>query len=231
MEKPAALAKARRRRPALDAKVGLALSFFCGGAPCSDAVRDLAGDLGVAEGDIAALRFRGQGWPGPFKVTDRQGEAVTMAYIEAWKKLAKGRPFRCHVCPDGMGHLSDITSGDAWDKYTGEGENPGLSHVVVRTARGRRLLEKAIAAGYVELRPSTGEEIVKAQGLFLRRAVVFGRLIGMKLSGAATPHFANFQLFAAWLRTNPLVMIRSIYGTLKRMVVRKLWKKSPLFYK
>ncbi len=226
----AALAKARRLRPELDKKVGMAFSFFCGGIPCSDAVKDLAEEMGVAEKDIAKLRFRGQGWPGRFRVADAADEEKSMAYIEAWKTLAKRRPFRCQICPDGMGQLSDITSGDAWNKYTGEGESPGLSHVVVRTARGKELLERAAAAGYLELTPSSADDIVKAQGLFLRRAVAFGRLLGMKLTGAATPEFPNFKLFQAWIRTNPIVMIRSIFGTLKRMVVRKLWKKSPLFY-
>lgn len=228
----AALAKARRLSPHLDAHVGLALSFFCAGTPCSDAVRELAEGLGVEADEISSLRFRGQGWPGPFQVQSTQGgDPKTMAYLRAWKKLAKRRPFRCHICPDGMGQLSDITSGDAWNRYTGEGESDGISHVVVRTGRGRRLLESAAEAGYVELTPSKVEDIVKAQGIYLRRAVVFGRLIGMRLCGVPTPRFPHFKLFSSWLRTNPLVMARSIFGTLERMVVRKLWRRSPLFYR
>lgn len=228
----AALARARRLRPALDEKVGLVLSFFCAGTPCSDAVSDLAGELGARQDHITGLRFRGQGWPGPFRVTTSDtGEDRTMAYLEAWKKLAKRRPFRCHICPDGMGQLSDITSGDAWNRYTGEGENPGLSHVLGRSGRGQQLLERAVAAGYVTLTESRPEDIVEAQGLVLRRTMVYGRLVGMRLCGAPVTEFRNFRLFQAWIRSNPLAMLRSITGTLKRMVVRKLWKKSPLFYR
>ena len=228
----AALAKARRLRPQLDANVGLALSFFCAGTPCSEAVVELAGGIGVEADEISSLRFRGQGWPGRFKVQSTGGgEPKTMSYLRAWKTLAKRRPLRCHICPDGMGLLSDITSGDAWNRYTGEGESDGISHVVVRTGRGRRLLESAVKAGYVELRPSTAEDIIEAQGIYLRRTVVFGRLIGMRLCGVPTPSYSNFGLFSSWLRTNPQVMVSSIFGTIKRMVVRKLWRRSPYFYR
>ena len=227
-----ALAKARRLRPQLDAKVGLALSFFCAGTPCSEAVSDLAGGLGVASDAISSLRFRGHGWPGHFEVqSTKGGEPETMSYLQSWKTLAKRRPFRCHICPDGMGLLSDITSGDAWNRYTGEAESDGISHVVVRTGRGRRVLERALEAGYVELTPSTADDIIEAQGIHLRRTVLFGRLIGMRLCGVPIPRYSNFGLFSSWLRTNPLVMASSIFGTLKRMVVRKLWKRSPYFYR
>ena len=154
-----------------------------------------------------------------------------MAYLAAWKILAKRRPFRCHICPDGMGQLADITSGDAWNKYTGEGQSPGLSHVILRTGRGRRILEKAVAAGFLQLEQVDPENIVESQGLVLRRTLAYGRLIGMGLCGVPTTHFKNFKLFKAWIGNNPLTMVKSIGGTLKRMVVRKLWKKSPLFYR
>lgn len=228
----AALAKARRQRPALDAKVGIALSFFCAGTPCSDAVRELAEQIGAEPGKISSLHYRGQGWPGSFRVeTASEGTPKTMAYLDAWKTLAKRRPFRCHLCPDGLGQLADITSGDAWNKYSGEGENPGLSHVIARTAQGKRLLEKAQAAGYVALAPCSPDDIVKAQGLVLRKTLVFGRLLVMKFGGIPVPQFDNFQLFKAWIRTNPVTMIGSISGTLKRMILRKLWRKSKLFYR
>lgn len=228
----AALARARRLRPELDKKTGLVLSFFCAGTPCSDAVRELAEEMGVETSEIRRVRFRGQGWPGPFRVESvRGGKPRLMAYLTAWKKLARQRPFRCHICPDGMGQLSDITSGDAWNRYTGKGESDGLSHVVVRTGRGRRLLENAVRAGYVELSPAADRDIVKAQGIYLRRAVVFGRLVGMRICGVPTPHFANFRLLYSWLRTNPFVMLKSIFGTLKRMIVRKLWRKGSLYYR
>lgn len=78
---------------------------------------------------------------------------------------------------------------------------------------------------------SRPEDIVEAQGLVLRRTMVYGRLVGMRLCGAPVTEFRNFQLFKAWIRSNPFVMARSVFGTLKRMVVRRLWKKSPLFYR
>lgn len=228
----AALAMARKIRPKLDANVGLALSFFCAGTPCSDAVETLANQLGAETESITSVRFRGQGWPGAFRVeTQGETEPISRTYMDTWKTLAKRRPFRCHICPDGMGQLSDIVSGDAWNKYTGAGENPGLSHIIVRTAHGLDILDKAVQAGYLNLRPIKADEIVEAQGLVLRRTAAFGRIVGMKLTGVPTTEFRNFHLFKAWLQNNPFTMVMSIYGTLKRMVVRGLYRKGSSFYR
>jgi coenzyme F420 hydrogenase subunit beta len=228
----AALTMARKIRPELDAKVGLVLSFFCAGTPCSDAVVALATELGASPDTIQSLHFRGQGWPGTFRVqSSEREEPYTKTYIDTWKTLSRRRPFRCHICPDGMGQLSDIVSGDAWNRYTGVGENPGLSHVIMRTAHGKELLERAVKAGYVYLEEVQAEDVVEAQGLVLRRTAAFGRIIGMKLTGTPVTEFRNFHLFKAWLRNNPLVMMRSIFGTLKRMLVRGLYRKGASYYK
>jgi len=228
----AAVAMARKIWPELDSRLGLVLSFFCAGTPCSDAVADLAGEMGAGRDDIASVRFRGLGWPGEFRVETAQTSAVlTGTYMDTWRILAKSRPFRCHICPDGMGQLSDIVSGDAWNRYTGAGENPGLSHVIARTAQGRDLLARAVSARYVSLKPVASADVVEAQGLVLRRTAVFGRLLGMKLVGVPATEFKNFHLFKAWLRNNPFTMLRSIFGTLKRMVVRGLYRKGASFYR
>ncbi len=228
----AALTKARKVRPELDKKVGLALSFFCAGTPCSDAVVELANVLGAETSAISSVRFRGQGWPGSFRVeTDPESEPIINTYIDTWKKLSRRRPFRCHICPDGMGQLSDIVSGDAWNRYTGVGESPGLSHVIVRTAHGRDILRRATEAGYVNLHPIKADDIVEAQGLVLRRTAAFGRIIGMKLTGVPTTEFKNFHLFKAWLKNNPFTMISSIFGTLRRMIVRGLYRKGSSYYR
>ncbi|WP_136808166.1 Coenzyme F420 hydrogenase/dehydrogenase, beta subunit C-terminal domain [Desulfosediminicola flagellatus] len=228
----AALTKARRVRPELDRKVGLAMSFFCAGTPCSDAVMELANTLGADTQDISSVHFRGQGWPGKFRVNrGPESEPITNTYIDTWKKLSRRRPFRCHICPDGMGQLSDIVSGDAWNRYTGTGENPGLSHVIVRTAHGREILKKAEDAGYLNLLTIEPDDIIEAQGLVLRRTMAFGRIVGMKLTGAPTTEFKNFHLLQAWLKNNPSTMLISIFGTLKRMALRGLYRKGTSYYR
>lgn len=242
----AALTKARRQRPRLDVNVGLALSFFCAGTPCSESVINYAERLGASREKITELRFRGDGWPGRFRVTLKDLPGInsvtatgarqqttapdscqlTETYMNSWRVLAKHRPFRCHICPDGLGQFADIVSGDAWNRYRGVGKSSGYSHVIVRTARGREILAQAERENYIRLQPVSVEEVMKGQGLVYRHAVAFGRILGVKLTGVPTTEFHGFNLFKIWVRTNPLIMVRSILGTVRRMVARRLFRKG-----
>ena len=120
----AAVTTARKIRPQLDAKLGLVLSFFCAGTPSTKATLDLLQSLEIEAGQVESLRYRGEGWPGHFKVRfDKQHCEKKMAYIDSWSRLAQQRPFRCHLCPDGLGELADATSGDAWNKHDENRDN------------------------------------------------------------------------------------------------------------
>ena len=132
------------------------------------------------------------------------------------------------MCPDGLGRVADLACGDAWHEYSADA-GPGLSLVLVRTEHGRKILEGARRAGYVDLRPAGPGQVLKAQeNLLARRRVIFGRLAAMKILGIPTPHFLGFSLFRGW-RAEPLkTKIRSVAGTLRRLIKRKLWRPTPL---
>jgi len=227
----AAVMMLRKIRPSLDRKLGLVLTFFCAGPPCAGATASLVEKLGQDTGKVREIRYRGGGWPGFFTVRDATG-AVTkeITYPESWGYLAKRhRSFRCHLCPDGMGELADISSGDAWHLYRNDG-NPGESVVLARTPRGLDVVRRAIDAGYLTLRPSSPERVVSGQGLGRRRAEVHGRLTGLRLFGVPTPEFPGFPIKKAWTHTVPaLRKARVILGTAKRVLLRGLWHKNPVF--
>ncbi len=226
----AAVNMARKIRPRLDANLGLVLSFFCAGTPSTKATLDLLKELNVEAEQVNALRYRGEGWPGHFRVdfsTHHQEKKI--AYIDSWSKLARQRPFRCHLCPDGLGELSDITAGDAWNKYEGNGGNPGLSHVLARTARGYDTVQKAIAAGYLTLQTISPNQVIEAQGLVQRRREVFGRCLAMRLIGIPVTSLKNFGLLRAWLQNGNIIKLRTVIGTFKRILQRRLWRRNPLF--
>lgn len=226
----AAVAMARRLRPKLDKKLGAVLSFFCAGTPCSDATRDLVRNMGIDPQSVKKIRYRGEGWPGQFKVLyGNDLKEKRMTYMKSWGRVAVNRPFRCHLCPDGLGALADVTSGDAWNKYSETEDNPGLSHVLVRTSRGQNLIQKAREAGYLELVPSNPDNVIEAQGLVQRRREVFGRKLGMWLLGVPSTRFLNFELFKCWLQNSLLNMVRTILGTQKRLLTRGLWHRNNIF--
>lgn len=226
----AAVAMARKRRPRLDKNLGLVLSFFCAGTPSTNATLDLLNLLKIKSDEVNSLRYRGEGWPGHFKVLYGQNlKEKKIPYIDSWSMLAKQRPFRCHICPDGLGELADITSGDAWNRYDERSDNYGLSHVLARSTRGHAIVERAISAGYVTLKKSSPAEVIQAQGLVSRRKKVFGRTLAMGVLCIPTTSFEHFHLFKVWRQNNFSEKLRTILGTLRRIIRRGLWRRKPLF--
>jgi coenzyme F420 hydrogenase subunit beta len=223
----AAVNMIRRQRSDLNEKIGLVLTFFCAGPPSTQATMDLLGSLKIRPDEIEELHYRGNGWPGQFKVSFKnKSEERLLNYEESWGYLANHpRSFRCHLCPDGLGELADISCGDAWHHFQNNG-NPGLSLILVRSEKGRMLLEHARSAGYVHLEPSSPEEVIKAQGMVQRRKEVFGRLWAMRACLIPTPKFIGFPLFQAWLEISLSKKTRSILGTLKRIFRRNLWYRK-----
>jgi coenzyme F420 hydrogenase subunit beta len=225
----AASAMARRKNPALDQKLGLVLAFFCAGTPSTKGTLDLLTTLGPAPDSLTALRYRGEGWPGRFKVSvGGQEFPHSLSYQESWGRLTKYRPLRCNLCPDGLGTVADLACGDAWEQYDG-GPDPGRSIVLVRTERGREILHRAMAAGYVRLQRSDAQAVLEAQSnLLSRRREIFGRLLARRLLLIPTPRFVGFSLFGGWMRIPFKYKTRTIIGSLVRIIQRKQWRRLSI---
>lgn len=217
----AAVYHARHIRPKLDRTLGLVLSFFCAGTPVTKATLDYLALASVSQETVNSIRYRGNGWPGNFEVLYEGGQSKReYSYKESWGWLARQRrPFRCSLCPDGMGEFADISCGDAWHLHRGE-DNPGVSSIVVRTPRGREILNRAINAGYVCLQPSDPERILSGQGLQKRRKELHGRLLALRLTGWPRPFYRGLDAAALW-RDLPLwEKIRVTAGTARRVIIR-----------
>jgi len=225
----AAVTMLRQQRPELDQKLGLVLTFFCAGTPSTQGTLDLVKELDVPLQKVASVRYRGEGWPGRFKVRSRNGtKEKSFSYRESWGRLTEYRPWRCLLCPDGLGRVADISCGDAWERFD-NGQDVGRSMVIVRTRRGQEILHKAMAAKYVELEPVGASAVLAAQPSQVERnREIWGRLLGMRLLLVPTPRFVGFSLFRAW-RSLPVVRkVRTVLGTIRRVVFRGLWRRRPV---
>jgi coenzyme F420 hydrogenase subunit beta len=219
----------RNQRPELDRKLGLVLTFFCAGTPSTQGTLDLLKGLDFPPAEVAAVRYRGEGWPGEFKVRyQNEAPGKSLSYAESWGRLTGYRPLRCHLCPDGLGRVADISCGDAWERLN-HGRDPGCSIVVVRTRRGQEILHKARAAKYVELEPAGISAVRAAQpNQIQRHRELLSRLLVMRLLLVPTPRFVAFSLFRAWGELPFLRKVRTVLGTLRRVVFRGLWRRRPI---
>jgi len=224
----AAAAKLCMQHPELNKQIGLIMAFFCAGTPSTQGTLDLLASLRIAPDQVERLHYRGEGWPGEFKVL-RRGYASPKAipYMQAWSHLTKYVPYRCQLCPDGLGHVADITCGDAWESFVPGTDDNGRSIVIVRTQRGRKVLQRAQRDNYITLIPLTPEKLLEAQkNLIVRRRELLGRLLAMRCFAIPVPQYQGFSLVYCWLKIPVSRKLRSIFGTFYRILGRSLWRKN-----
>jgi coenzyme F420 hydrogenase subunit beta len=221
-----AVSALRASDPELQRKVPLVFTFFCAGTPSTRGTLQLLDDLDVDRSSVSELHYRGDGWPGQFRVTSAaSGPPKTLSYEESWGRLTSYRPLRCNLCPDGLGRVADIACGDAWEQH-GTAGDPGRSIVLVRTEQGRRILAAACRAGYLVLEPAGAQNVLRAQpNLLGRRQDLFGRLVALGLLGAPTPSYRGFALFRSWMRIGLKRQFRTVAGTMHRAVQRGWFKR------
>ena len=223
----AGMRKASSVRPELARKIGAAIGIFCAGTPSTHATLGLLKRLGVDCSGVEGIRYRGKGWPGQFTVTMRNGSPPkSMSYTEAWGFLQKYRPYRCYLCPDATAELADISCGDPWYREK-KGDAQGFSLVLVRTERGREIVRGAMKAGYVVLDRREPDVLVASQrGMLSKRGAIWGRVLAMRVLGIPTPHYEGFNLYENWKRLPVEGKLRSILGTVKRMIARQYYKPA-----
>ncbi len=215
-------------RPRLEERLGLVLTFFCAGTPSARGTLELLKELRVDPGQARTVRYRGEGWPGRFRVDSGIGPA-SLSYAQSWGRLQGHRPLRCQLCPDALGERADLACGDGWHRYREGSDDAGRSLVLIRTERGRRLLRAAMNEGYVRLEVCGLREVIAAQGIIRRRQQLFGRLLARRLLLLPIPRYKGFFLYRAW-RRNPLgIQAKSILAGLRNTVTRGQWRRKRLF--
>ncbi len=219
-----ALRQRAARDPRIAARVPLMLAFFCAGIPSAAGTARILDRLGVARGDVAAFRYRGDGWPGYATATRHDGSRERMSYADSWGDiLSKEVQFRCKICPDAIGNMADVACADAWygDErgYPSFEEQDGRSLVIARTRAGAALLEAAVAAGRLVTTPLAMAEIAKMQPAQARRKrQILSRLGALAVAGRPVPTYRGMQLWRAAARERPLAQAKSFAGLVRRLL-------------
>ena len=152
----AALRNHARHDPRVDELVRYWLTMVCGGFGPPEFTRGFLQRIGIDPAELTAFRYRGFGCPGPTRVetTDRVEERH---YLDYWgdDESQWSLPWRCKICPDGIGESADIAAADTWPGGSPTREDsetdPGINAVIARTTTGRLLLADAAAAGAIEI--------------------------------------------------------------------------------
>ncbi len=230
----AAVQKARKLRPALDAKIGLTIAIFCAGTPTTAGTAALLRAMGVDDtSTLVNLRYRGNGWPGKaVAVFGKNGNLhrSELTYEESWGDvLTKHRQWRCNLCPDHTGEFADIAVGDPWYR-TPEPDESGRSLILVRTERGGRLLQGTLAGTYLAA-DRVGPSILPASqsNLLKTRGAVRGRLLTLRCLGVAAPRFREISMARSWWAALSIKQqLQSIIGTARRVHARCLRVRRPV---
>lgn len=221
----AALRAMAGRDAAVAAAFPVILSFFCAGVPSATGARAVLARLGVAEEEVAAFRYRGNGWPGMATARLRDGSERSMTYAESWGSvLSRHVQHRCKICADGTGVAADIACADAWEVdargYPLFEEAEGISLMVARTALGQRILAEARTSGELGTGAFDLASLIAIQvGQRDRRRALLARLAALRLVGRPVPRYRGLRLIDAARQNSLRSSLVNFLGTLRRAIL------------
>lgn len=201
------------------------LAIFCAGTPSYNASWRAIKSFNKDASPIA-IRYRGDGWPGYFTVSFDDGTKSRMTYNESWGNiLGRDISFRCKICPDGIGLLADISSGDAWNTSNGYPdftESEGKNFCFVRTQRGEQLFNDAARAGYIQTEVLDVNNVRDMQPYqFERRHYVGWRIAAVQLLTGGILNFQGLGFYRTALKANYYRAFRELVGTFRRFLKLK----------
>ncbi|MGI9406212.1 MAG: Coenzyme F420 hydrogenase/dehydrogenase, beta subunit C-terminal domain, partial [Hyphomicrobiaceae bacterium] len=205
----AALRNHARHDARVDELVRYYLTPVCGGFMEPAGMTAFLERSGIEPDDVTALRYRGRGCPGPTRI--ETGETATeFHYLDMWgeDQSTWNLPWRCKICPDGIGEAADLAASDTWpggspDRITSE-TDPGANAIVARTARGQELIEAAEHDG----------------------ALAFGYDITPDDMSIYQPHQMR-KKYAAWSRHQGIADAGRIQPQTQRLRIRELSAELP----
>jgi coenzyme F420 hydrogenase subunit beta len=197
----AALRNYARHDSRVDELVKYWLTPVCGGFAAPQTTIAFYKRFGLKPEDVTALRYRGRGCPGPTRV-ETADQVKEMHYLDYWgdDESMWGLPFRCKICPDGIGDSADIAVADTWPggSPTREGsiDDPGINACVVRTRAGEELLNAAVADGALTLEYDvTPDDMSSYQPHQMRKKyAAWARHQGLGDAGRIVPQTAGLRI-------------------------------------
>jgi len=222
----------------VDRLVRYMLVMVCGGYGTPQGTIEFYRRVGIDPQQVTALRYRGRGCPGPTRV-ETGDKAQEFHYIDYWgeDETTWTLPFRCKICPDGIGEAADIAAADSW---IGGGPNrvdsvddPGTNALIARTKAGEELIAAAAAAGALTLEHDIVPDILSVYQPHQvnKKYAAWARHQGLGDAGRIVPHTERLRIeeLAQDLPDNTNEFQRE--GTRKRVEIGKATEPTPTAWK
>jgi len=204
-----ALRNYARQDARVDELVKYWLTMVCGGYGTPQGTIQFYKRVGIDPDEVTALRYRGRGCPGPTRV-ETTGGAQEFHYIDYWgeDETTWTLPFRCKICPDGIGESADIAAADTWvggsPNRVDSVDDPGVNALIARTLAGEELIAAAATDGALTLDYDTVPDTLSVY----------------------QPHQVN-KKYAAWARHQGLADSGRIVPQTERLRIRQLADELP----
>lgn len=194
------------RDPRVNQLVKYWLTPVCGGYMPDQSTADFLQDQAIDREDIAEFRYRGRGCPGPTTATLKNGEKKSYHYLDFWgeDESAWSLPFRCKICPDGIGEGADIAAADTWPAATPDREGSktdlGTNSMIVRTQAGADLLAEAVREGALQLGETIDIDYMNRTQphQVTKKYAVQARYLGLQDAGRLVPETHGLRLEALY---------------------------------
>jgi coenzyme F420 hydrogenase subunit beta len=230
----AAIRNLARQDARIEKQIPYCLSIFCGGAPTVHTAHKIAAYRGVAPQELGVFRWRGHGWPGSTHIETKDGRQFDLSYDTVWYDPSVpwtyDIQFRCKICPDAIGELADVACPDGWVMEQGKPihrEAPGVNIAIARTEAGRRLVERAAAAGELTIAPFDLPTLHAMHGDHLDRKLGHpARRLGLMLAGEPVLRAPGFRTWQAIRRNGLGGNWRAFWGGFRRALGRA--NREPL---
>jgi coenzyme F420-reducing hydrogenase beta subunit len=166
----------RREDPVVRERVAFTLGLFCGHMKSARMVESFAYQAGVRLEDVRQIDFRVKDPRRPanwYTVQFTQRDGRTLRHD--WFHLAEGdwgsgffQNAACNYCDDVVAETADIAFGDAWvEPYSSDGR--GTNVMVVRSARLRELIDRAVVEQRLRLDEVDGAFVQRTQAAGFRQ--------------------------------------------------------------
>jgi len=183
--------------PELSKAVIYKIGIFCHHTPNYKSTDQVIDKFGYNKEFISRIQYRGDGWPGYFKIFDNNGDVVFQEkYPVIWSKYLLKIPKRCNFCSDCTAESADISLGDPWNMPQ-ENEGGGKNIILARSRKGEDLIRLLIDNNLITcVKISLIQVLQSSKSLLKKKNSAAYKIILAKIRMNDTPYLKiNLHLF------------------------------------